>query len=212
MGDDDFFAGLVPMAVVVDAGEGADGADDGVGGRDDGLGLFDQEAESVAGLFGSEAEEAEGFGVAVNDAAVGEIEFVSDDGWAVPVKDGLLDGVAFRVVADGTVGDVAEEGAVGLFVAASNPFRRRARPKTPTLCQPRKGWGTLNINCKILTVISRARSATYDSCGRRGSLKIPFRVNFGLRWIRRVRFNGDFCVHLSFLWFFEFGAGLTGWE
>lgn len=96
------------MAVVVDAGEGADGSDDGVGGRDDGLSLFDQEAEGVAALFGSEVEEAEGLGMPVNDAAVGEIEFMGDYGWAVPMKDGLLDGIAFGVIADRTVSDVAE--------------------------------------------------------------------------------------------------------
>ncbi|MGH9735596.1 MAG: hypothetical protein ACRD8A_13525 [Candidatus Acidiferrales bacterium] len=106
MGDDDFFARLVPLTVVVDAREGADGADDGVGGGDDGLGLLDQEAEGVAGLLGSKAEEAEGVSVAVDDAAVGEIEFVGDGGWAMPVKDRSVDVLAFRVIADGALGRV----------------------------------------------------------------------------------------------------------
>ena len=121
--DDDLFAGLVPVAVIVDAGESADGANDGVGGGDDALGLFDEEAEGVARLVHAPVEEAEGVGVSINDATVGQVEFVSDDGRAVPVKDALLDGFAFGVIADGTVGDVADEGAVGSFVAATEPFR-----------------------------------------------------------------------------------------
>jgi hypothetical protein len=109
VGDHHFFAGLVPAALVVDAGEGADGADDRVGGRDDALGLLDEEAECVAGSFGALAEEADGVCVTVNDAAVGEIEFVCDGGWAVPVKDGLVDIFAFRVVTDGALGLVVFE-------------------------------------------------------------------------------------------------------
>lgn len=195
VGDDDFLAGLVPLAVVVDAGEGADGSDDGVGGRDDALGLFDQEAEGVAGLFGSEVEEAEGLSVSVNNAAVGEIEFVGDDGWAVPVKDGLLDGVAFGVIADRAVRDVAEEGAVFVFVSTSDT----GFPKTRTLSRDRKGCGTRNVRFNL-------------SLGTREipSRKIRFQFDLGLRRIGRVRFNRNVCVHLSFLWSFEFGAGQSG--
>lgn len=120
MGDDDFFAGFVPVAAVVDAGEGADGADDGVGGRDDALGLFDEEAEGVTGLLGAEAEEAEGVAVPVDDAAVGEAEFVGDDGRTVPVKDGLVDCLSFGVIADGAVGYVAVKAAVGVLVGATD--------------------------------------------------------------------------------------------
>ncbi|MGH9736084.1 MAG: hypothetical protein ACRD8A_16015, partial [Candidatus Acidiferrales bacterium] len=152
---------------------------------DNGLGLFDKETEGVAGLFGSYVEEAEGVGMAVDDAAVGEIEFVSDHRGAAPVKDALLDGFAFGVIADRAVGDVAEEGAVGLSVATTKSLRRLAIRKTPTLLIMRGGWSTR---------------------------KIGFQVNFGVWWIRRVRFNRNVCAHLSFLCFFEFGAGLTGWE
>jgi hypothetical protein len=53
MNDEHFFAGLVPVALLVEAGEGADGADDGVSRGDDALGLFDEETEGVAGLFGA---------------------------------------------------------------------------------------------------------------------------------------------------------------
>ena len=120
MCDYDFFAGLVPMAVVVDARESANGADDGVGGGDDGLGLFDQEAEGVTGLFGPEAEEAEGVGVSVDDAAVGEIEFVGNGGWAMPVEDGPVDVFAFGVIADGALGRVVVEvSAVGRIDTAA---------------------------------------------------------------------------------------------
>jgi hypothetical protein len=120
MNDEHFFAGLVPVAVLVEAGEGADGSDDGVSGGDDALGLFDEEAEGVAGVFDALAEEAEGVSMAVKDAAVAEIEFEGDGGWAVPVKDGFVNGVAFGVVADGAVGYVAMKSAVGVQVGTAS--------------------------------------------------------------------------------------------
>jgi hypothetical protein len=51
--------------------------------------------------------------MAVKDAAVAEIEFEGDGGWAMPVKDGFVNGVAVGVIADGAVGDVSMESAVG---------------------------------------------------------------------------------------------------
>jgi hypothetical protein len=121
VGDYYFFAGLVPAALVVDAGKGADGADDGVGGGNDALGLFDEEAEGVAGLLGSELGKAKGSGVSPDHAAVTEAEFVGNGRWAVPVEDAFLDGVAVGVVADGAVGDVPVERAVGVAVGATPP-------------------------------------------------------------------------------------------
>lgn len=109
MRDDDFFAGLVPVAVIVDAGEGADGSDEGVGGGNDGLCLLDEEAEGVARLFGAESEEAESVGVSIDDAAVGEVEFVGNGGWAMPVEDRPVDVFAFGVIADGALGRVVVE-------------------------------------------------------------------------------------------------------
>jgi hypothetical protein len=147
VGDYYFFAGLVPAALVVDAGKGADGADDRVGGGDDPLSLFDEETEGVAGLLGSELGESEGPGVSPDDAAVAEAEFVGDGGWAVPVEDAFLDGVAVGVVADGAVGDVAVEGAVGVSVGTSSPRRENLPPinwhaRSVPLIR-REGWRTL---------------------------------------------------------------------
>ena len=114
MGDDDFLAGFVPLAVVVDAGEGADGADDGVGCGNDALGLFDEETEGVSGLFRSHSEEAEGVGMSVNDASVSEVEFVGDGGWTMPMEDRSFDVFAFGVIADGALGRVVVEADVSL--------------------------------------------------------------------------------------------------
>jgi hypothetical protein len=122
VGDYHLFARLAPVALAVDAGKGADGANDGVGGGDDALGLFDEVAEGVAALLGSELEESEGPGVPPDDAAVGESEFIGDRRWALPVKNALVDGVAFGVVADGAVGDVPVKGAVGVAVGAAEPL------------------------------------------------------------------------------------------
>jgi hypothetical protein len=120
MNDEHFFAGLVPVAVLVEAGEGADGADDGVSRGDDALGLLDEEAEGVLGVFDALAEEAEGVGMTVKDAAVAEIEFEGDGGWAVPVKDGFVNRFAFGVIADGAMGYVSLERAVGGEVGATS--------------------------------------------------------------------------------------------
>jgi hypothetical protein len=120
MNDEHFFAGFVPVAALVEAGEGADGSDDGVSGGDDALGLFDEEAEGVAGVFKPLTEEAEGVSMAVENAAVAEVEFEGDGGRAVPVKDGFVNGVAFGVVADGAMGYVSLESAVGVEVGATS--------------------------------------------------------------------------------------------
>jgi hypothetical protein len=125
VGDDYLFAGLVPAALVVDAGKGADGSDDRVGGGDDALGLFDEEAQGVARLCGSELGKAEGSGVSPDDAAVAEVKFVGDGGWAVPVEDALLDGVAVGMIADGAVGDVPVDGAAGAAVGTAASRMRK---------------------------------------------------------------------------------------
>jgi len=103
VGDHDVFARLGPASVVVDATQGADGADDAVGRRLDVIGLFDDVTEGVFGSGLAAFEEAEGLGVAVEHEPIGKFELVDDGGGAPPVEEGLLDGVALGVVADGAV-------------------------------------------------------------------------------------------------------------
>ena len=109
VGNDDAASGLVPMAVVVEATVGADGADDVVGSGRDVCGLFQDEAETVAELIGALFEEAEGMGVAVNAAAVAESEFPGDVGGAAPVEEIVFDSLAVRMLADDAANRVIVE-------------------------------------------------------------------------------------------------------
>ncbi len=116
MGDDDAAGGLVPMAFVVEATVGADGANDVVGSGCDVCGLFEDEAEAVAELSGTLFEEAKGMGVAVNAAAVSESEFPGDVGGAAPVEEIVFDGLAAGMLADDAANGVVVEagGRLGL--------------------------------------------------------------------------------------------------
>lgn len=112
MSDQDLFAGLAPAAVLVEASEGADGADDAIGGGANVLSLLDDVAEGVLGASEAAFKEADRVSVAVNYEAVAEIELIGEVGGPPPVKEGLLDGVTLGVVADGAVALVT--GEIGL--------------------------------------------------------------------------------------------------
>lgn len=114
VGDDDAACGLVPVALVVEATVGSDGADDVVGGGSDVCGLLQDEAEAMAELVGTLPEEAEGVGVSINAAAVPEFEFLGNFGWAAPVEEIVFDGFA--------VGMLADDAANAMVVEASGAF------------------------------------------------------------------------------------------
>jgi hypothetical protein len=88
---------------------GADGPNDAVGGGLDRFGLFHEEFEAAAGAGGALMVEIEGARMAVDDAAVGEAEFLGDGGGPLIEEEGQVDGVAFRVAADGAAGCVTVE-------------------------------------------------------------------------------------------------------
>lgn len=88
---------------------GFDGANDAVGCGFNGFGLFDDEFEAATGPGGTEFVEAKRTGVTVEGAAVRELEVVDDDRRSLPVKEGLVDHIAFGVVANGAVGSVMVE-------------------------------------------------------------------------------------------------------
>lgn len=114
MGDNHAFGRLGPAAVFVEASEGADCPDDAIGGWGDGFGVFDDVFKGVAGAGGAALEEIEGVGVTVNHHPVPEVEVDGDFHGAPPVQEGVLDGVAFGVLADGAMGFVAFEVDFGL--------------------------------------------------------------------------------------------------
>lgn len=120
VGDEDLFARLVPAAVLVDAAEGADGADDAVGGGSAGFGLLDDVTEGVLCSGGAAFEEADGVRVSVDDEAIAELKVISEVGSTPPMKEGFVDGVTFRVVADGAMGFVAIE----VYLLRGSPFSR----------------------------------------------------------------------------------------
>ena len=120
VGDDHALDGLGPAAVFVDAGMGFDGADDAVSRGLYGFGLLDDEFEAAACSRGALLVEAKGAGVAVDDAAVGKLEFIGNGGGTLPMKETLFNGVAFGMAADGAMSFVMGEtdGRFG-FVAAA---------------------------------------------------------------------------------------------
>lgn len=111
MGDDHFFARLVPTAVFVQAGMGANGADDAIGCCGDRFGLLDDATESVLSSGRAAAEKPKGVGMAVNRQAA-KLEVPSDVGRAPPVKEGLIDVGATGMAADGAVGFMVVEAYV----------------------------------------------------------------------------------------------------
>lgn len=120
VGDEDFFARFVPAAVLVDAAEGSDGADDAVGGRTAGFSLLDDVAEGVLRSGGAAFEKADGVRVSVDDEAIAELKVISEVGSTPPMKEGFVDGVTFGVVADSAMGFVAVE----VDLPGGSPFSR----------------------------------------------------------------------------------------
>ncbi|MGH9686124.1 MAG: hypothetical protein ACRD5K_03410 [Candidatus Acidiferrales bacterium] len=88
-----------PFAIVVEAGEEADGADDGIGGDFDVLSLFDDVAEGEAQAAIALTEEIGGVGVAVDGAAVDLVGF-GDGVDLSPVQKFLVDEFTFGMAAD----------------------------------------------------------------------------------------------------------------
>jgi hypothetical protein len=88
------------VALFVEASMSTDGPNDVVGGRRDAFGLFDDEAEGMPHLTGTLPEEAEGVSVAVNGAAMTEIELKGSLAGAAPMEKVVFDGGAAGMLAD----------------------------------------------------------------------------------------------------------------
>src|SRR5690348_12154915 len=132
VGDDDLLGGIVPLAVVVEAGGvGAGGGHDGGGSGSDVAGLFENVFEGEAKIAAADFVESDGVSVAIDgdpgDAEAvggvvagvfggvgGVVEIVGDGRGAVPVDEEVFDGFAFRMAADGAF--AAMTGEVGRMV------------------------------------------------------------------------------------------------
>ena len=107
-----------PLALLVEAGAGADGVDDFVGGGDDAFCFFDDEFEGTDGVAAALGVEAGGSDVAVDGGGVEGGVFAGDAFGAVPVQVVVFDGFAVGVAADGAADAVVGEVGAGAALAA----------------------------------------------------------------------------------------------
>jgi hypothetical protein len=111
-GEYDMLWGLDPAAEFVEAGGGANGADDGVAGARGSACVLDDEIESGVIFDATALRKARGSGVAP-DSGRGDIEFKGGVKDANPVNEIVVDGLAVRVVTDGAFAGVM--GGFGLI-------------------------------------------------------------------------------------------------
>jgi hypothetical protein len=122
---------LDPLAGIVDASVGVDGADDGVGSGRDVHGALDDVAEGEAELAVAQREETGGVSVAVEGAS-GDFVIAGDVAGRVPVDEVFFDGLALGMAADSAVAGVMGGGMVigNPSVPRTHPGRRgRAPPR-----------------------------------------------------------------------------------
>ena len=120
VGDEDLPAGLAVVAIGVEAAKRFDSADDAVSGGLHAWGLLDEIAEGVLASFIPALGKAECAGMAVDHEAAAEAEVVGDFAGTFPVEEGLLDGVAVRMVADTASGRVVAEAYVFVFTGSKS--------------------------------------------------------------------------------------------
>ena len=90
----------MPFAAGVDAGVGANGADDGVAAGVDAVGFFDEKFEGAADVLAAAIEEAGGARVTVDDPSFGDVKFLGDVNGMLPAEKFLVDFVAIGMLAD----------------------------------------------------------------------------------------------------------------
>ena len=91
------------MAVVIDAGESAHGANDGVRrGSGDMFGAFEDMAKNAANFAVADADEVEGAGVAIESADI-NVEIGCGGARTAPVNEFLFDEIALGMLTDGAV-------------------------------------------------------------------------------------------------------------
>src|SRR5690348_4907006 len=106
--------GFVPADGVAEAGVGADGFYVRCGSEFDIVAAFEDVLDGEEIISAALVIEASGMSVTIENATIAEIEFVNDVDRIVPVEEFLLDGFAFRMMADSAFAAVAfERGLLG---------------------------------------------------------------------------------------------------
>ncbi len=100
MVDDEMGGRIDPFAGIVDAGDGAGGADDSVGRNRDFVDALDDALHGEAKIEAAFREEAGGMGVTVDRCEIAEMVAAGEVGGIAPIEEIELDGVAVGVVAD----------------------------------------------------------------------------------------------------------------
>lgn len=98
-----------PAALLVEAGKGADGANDGGGSDFDGAPLLDELFDHPAGVLAAKDVEASGAGVSVEGIGVGELEIAANEVDSLPLQIKLFDVIDVRAAADLAFAAVAFE-------------------------------------------------------------------------------------------------------
>ena len=98
-----------PAAVAVDAAVGAHGAEDRVAGEGYVVDGFDEGVEGGVQTFAALEKQADGTGVTVDGAIVGELVVLGELPGGAPVDEFLFDSFAFGVVADDAAAAVSFE-------------------------------------------------------------------------------------------------------
>ncbi|HVA16920.1 MAG TPA: hypothetical protein VMV59_04305 [Candidatus Dormibacteraeota bacterium] len=108
-GDDDARGRVDPFACVVDARDGADGANDGVGRDGHFADAFDDAFESETKIQAAAREQAGGVGMAVDGREITEMIALDEVEGIAPVEEIEFDGGAGGMIADAAFGGVAGE-------------------------------------------------------------------------------------------------------
>jgi hypothetical protein len=110
-----------PAAAVVEAGKGANGADDVASGGLNDLGSFDNVRKGEADISSAAVKETEGMGVSIESGAAGQAVFVDDAGDGKPIEESHFDGFAFGVAANAAAAAMLEEVDGGVEESAAIP-------------------------------------------------------------------------------------------
>ena len=151
-------------AVAVDTAVGAHGAKDRVAGECHVVDGFDEGVEGGVQTFAALEEQADGAGVAVDGAVVGELVVLSELPGCAPVDEFLFDSFAFGMVADDAAAAVAFEQErlklllqPALTVDSTDLLHRMLHRMRHRILQgmlPRivSGllWGALSLGCRAL--------------------------------------------------------------